>query len=128
MRNYVLAVLLGFMGLISCMTPTKVNTIMESWMGSNESDLIAAWGAPQQVMSDGSDGKVFIYSQQVSYTTPATSYTTGNATGYTYGNTTSVYGNTYTTYNPSHTYGYQKQRIFFINSDGRVYRWSWRGL
>jgi len=64
----------------------------------------------------------------VSYTTPGTSTTTANATAYSYGNTTNAYGNSYTTYNPAQTYTYQKQRIFFINSDGRVYRWSWRGL
>ena len=116
------------MVMSSCMTPSKMNTIMDSWTNSHESDLIAAWGPPQQVMSDGRDGKVFIYTQQVNYTTPGTATTTTNVNGYGYGNTANVYGTSYTTYNPSQTYGYQRQRIFFINSDGQIYRWSWRGL
>jgi len=128
MKPSLLTVLFGLLVTVSCMTPEKVNAVMRSWEGSHESDLIAAWGPPQQVMSDGSDGKVFIYTQQFSYTTPGTSTTTGNATAYSYGNTTNVYGNSYTTYNPSQTYTRQRQRIFFINSEGRVYRWSWRGL
>ena len=128
MRASLFAVLLGLLGGVSCMTAGKMNTIMSSWEGSHESDLIAAWGPPQQVMGDGSDGKVFIYTQQVSYTTPGTSTTTANATAYSYGNTANAYGTSYTTYNPSQTYTRQRQRIFFINSSGRIYRWSWRGL
>jgi hypothetical protein len=62
------------------------------------------------------------------WTTPGTAVTstTGQATvydNYIWGQAQSV-----TQYRPPETYGYTAWRMFQIDSGGRIYRWSWRGL
>jgi hypothetical protein len=76
--------------LVGC---SLVDRQMESWMGHHQSELIANWGPPQQVMDDGQGGKIFIYSATQNYTSPgrATTNVTGSAYNigdYTYGNAT----------------------------------------
>lgn len=109
---------------------------MQSWMGHHVSDLIASWGPPQQSISDGRGGQILIYSQVRQWQTPGqittNTYGTANAYGSLYGNTYTgnVYGSTQstTTYTPPQTHGYNAQRMFWVNSKGGIYRWSWRGL
>jgi hypothetical protein len=43
----------------------NVNKMMESWVGHHQSELILAWGPPNQVSSDGKGGQVLIYSGYV---------------------------------------------------------------
>ena len=45
---------------VGCAKPTA--EIMDSWKGSHVSSLIRSWGPPQQIASDGLDGKIYIYS------------------------------------------------------------------
>jgi len=105
---------------------------MKSWMGKNANDLIASWGPPQQTMSDGQGGQIIIYSSERAWTTPgrATTNTYGSANAYGNGNYANVYGSTTstTTYTPPQTSGYNAQRMFWADSDGRIYRWAWKGL
>jgi hypothetical protein len=105
---------------------------MESWLGAYESNLIMAWGPPGAVYSDGSGGKIFIYTENRTYVSPGHAYTTtmGSATGYAYGNTFSAEGSAYstTTYTPSQVYQWQVFRQFHINSSGTIDAYSWRGL
>jgi len=70
----------------------SIDTTMKSWMGHNVNDLIASWGPPQQVFSDGQGGQVFIYTQARQWTTPGHATTNTYGTANTYG---TVYGNTY---------------------------------
>jgi len=130
------------LGLTGC--ATAINKTMDSWMGNNVNDLIASWGPPQQTMSDGQGGQILVYSSNVQWTTPGRAVTNvagsantyGNLNANTYGqNTYGTYsGNTYgsatatTTYTPAQTNGYQRQRLFWVDSNGRIYRWSWKGL
>ncbi|MFH1902353.1 MAG: hypothetical protein ABIK26_08890 [Candidatus Omnitrophota bacterium] len=123
---------------------TMINKKMDSWMGHNVNDLIASWGPPQQTMSDGQGGQIFVYSSAVQWTTPGRAVTNtrgsantyGNLNANTYGrNTYGTYsGNTYgsatstTTYTPPKTQGWQRQRLFWADSNGNLYRWSWKGL
>jgi hypothetical protein len=37
------------------------NELMQSWMGCQESQLIAAWGPPPNVRDDGKGGHVLVY-------------------------------------------------------------------
>lgn len=106
----------------------RINNTMASWEGHHYSELLSSWGPPQQVLDDGSGGRVLIYSQTRSWTTPgqATTTTDMRATQWDnliWGNATST-----TTYTPGQTYGYTSWRMFFIARDGRIYRWAWRGL
>ena len=121
MRRLCAAILI-VISLTGC--ATQVNNTMKSWEGSHYSDLIASWGPPSQVFEDGQDGKIFCYQTTGSYSTPGTANTSGNA--YSYGNTATYYGTT--TYNPPQTYSYQRSRMFWVNSAGYIYKWSWRGL
>ena len=94
----------------------------------HQSELIANWGPPQQIMDDGQGGKIFIYSATRNHTTQgrATTNVTGSAYSvgdFTYGNATG-----HTTYTPPQTSSYTAHRMFWINSNGYVYRWAWRGL
>ena len=111
--------------LVGC---SLIERQMESWMGHHQSELIASWGPPQQVMDDGQGGKIFIYSATQTYTTPGRATT--NVTGTAYGAGNYAYGNAtgYTTYTPPQTSSYTAYRMFWINSSGYVYRWAWRGL
>ena len=111
---------------------TMINKKMASWMGHNVNDLIASWGPPQQTMSDGQGGQILIYSQARQWTTPGQSTTSTTGTANVYGNVYSAHGygtsTSQTTYNPPQTSGYSAQRMFWVDQDGRIYRWSWRGL
>jgi len=125
------------LSLGGCMTAKKMNAIMDSWMGSNVNDLIASWGPPNGVMSDGKGGQILIYDQSGQMTLPGTATTTANYSGYTtarytgYGTATA---NTYgtagatTTYMPPTTVQINRKRMFWADSYGKLYRWSWRGL
>ena len=101
------------MGGIGC---ASINKEMASWVGHNESDLIAHYGPPQQTMSDGQGGKVFIYSSERSFTMPG------------YADTQFTRSGAYTVYSPSMTSSYNAYRMFWIGADGSVYRWAWKGL
>jgi len=106
----------------------QINQTMQSWMGHHYSELIGSWGPPQQVFDDGRSGRILIWTQVRSYTSPGTSTTQtyGQATAYDdyiWGSATS-----HTTYTPPQTYGYTAYRMFYIDKDGLIYNWTWRGL
>ena len=123
---------------------TAINKQMQSWVGANVNDLIASWGPPQQTMPDGEGGQILIYAENRTWTMPGKAVTTttgfantsGNINTNTYGNQThgNISGNTYgnaqstTTYTPPQTTGYTAQRMFWADSKGIIYRWSWRGF
>jgi hypothetical protein len=97
-----------------------VDKSMSSWMGHDQSDLIASWGPPQQIMDDGQGGKIFVYASTRSFTTPGSATTTVYGTPYA--------ATAYTTYRPPQTSSYNASRMFWIDQNGRVYRWAWKGL
>lgn len=135
MKNIFVTLAALFM-LINTPGCASINENMASWMGHNSNELIASWGPPQQIMPDGQEGQILIYSQARQWTTPgrATTNTYGSATthGNLYGNT--YQGNTYgnatstTSYTPAQTYGYSSYRMFWADKNGNLYRWSWKGL
>lgn len=113
---------------------------MQRFVGQPSTELIAQWGPPQQRIPDGHDGEIWIYFEQRQWTTPGQVNTTAYATGNSYGNLhADPYGATYygngnvqatatTTYMPPQTRSYTAHRSFFIDSNGVVYRWAWKGL
>lgn len=105
-----------------------VNQKMQSWDGKHYNDLIANWGAPQEVLDDGQGGKILIFSAQRTFTSPAYSTSTATGSGSLIG--TNYYGSargTTTSY-PAQSSGYTASRMFWVNKDGYVYRWAWKGL
>ena len=123
----VLPLLVGSLLLSGCLAG-RINNKMNSWMGHNYSELIMSWGPPQRVYDDGQGGRILVYTSIREWTTPgnATTETTGQAT--INENTISGQAQSVTTYTPPETWGYTAYRMFAINKDGRIYKYSWRGL
>jgi hypothetical protein len=129
--------ILALTALSGCISPDKA---MKSYLGQPSTELVARWGPPQNKMSDGQGGEIWTYFEQRQWTTPGQANTTVTGTGNTYGNVygnpygatyqgnTSVYGSARTTYTPPQTHGYTAHRTFFINGNGIVYRYAWKGL
>lgn len=122
-KMIIVAICISFSGCAA-----RINKVMKSWQGQHFTVLIGSWGPPQQVFDDGGGGRIFIYTQQRQWTTPGSSTTTirGNAT--VLGNNVWGSAKSTTTYNPSQTHGYKAYRMFYINKDGFIYNWAWRGL
>jgi hypothetical protein len=122
--------------LTGCLSPDKA---MQSFIGQHSSELVAHWGPPQTREPDGNRGEVWVYTVNRQWTTPGQANTTVYGTGNAYGDVystpygasysghSSVYANAQTTYTPPQTQGYTATRAFFINSEGVIYRYSWRG-
>jgi hypothetical protein len=106
----------------------KINKVMDSWMGAHYSNLIASWGPPQQVFDDGGGGRLLVWTQGRSYTVPGYATTTTNFNANVYDNYIWGSATSRTVYNPAQTYGWTAYRMFWIGSDGRIYRWAWKGF
>ncbi len=109
MRVILLALLLFIGGCAA-----NINKMMDSWVGTHQSDLIAQWGPPQQTASDGKGGTILIYGSYVNL-----GQQPGQASVDYFGNMT------YT--NPQQR-GYQRTRMFYVNPDGYIYLWRWQGM
>ena len=120
-----LSLLLMIVALAGC---GSIDKTMASWMGHDQSDLIANWGPPQQVMDDGQGGKIFVYTTTRSYTSPGTSTTTVTGSAHVYGDTAYGTATGKTIYYPPQTTSYNANRMFWIDQRGRIYRWAWKGL
>ena len=133
-RYSFLAITTAFVILLvtGCITPGKMNEIMSSWVGDNANNLIASWGPPQQVMPDGSGGQILIYLQDRQSTSPGYSTTTSSASANAWGNynyaTATGYGTSNTVTTPPKTDRWTVSRSFWVDKDGRIYRWAWKGL
>jgi len=132
MRRALLPVLVCVLLAAGC--ASSVNKIMESWMGHNVQELMLSWGPPQQVMDNPSgNGKIVVYDSHSAVTLPGTRPTPGTShtTGYI-----DAYGNWHatTTYTPGSpgtpptTLDFQRVRVFYVNDQGTIVAWSWRGL
>jgi hypothetical protein len=116
-----IAVLILALFLVGCQNVSKT---LASWVGHNMTELIASWGPPSQTFADGKGGQVFVYKYSRSWVQPGqatTSYSATTSSGYTSGQATTVYS-------PSYVQGYDAYRMFYVNGDGVIYSWAWRGL
>lgn len=105
--------------LSGCMTDKQRNEQMASWVGHDMNDLIAAWGAPNTVMSDGKGGQILIYDRSGKVVLPGSTTTTITSIG------SGAIANSYST--PESVIPIHRQRMFWVDSIGRIYRWAWRG-
>jgi len=114
---FVIAILM--LALTACATTAKYEKILNSWVGSEEIDLVRKWGPPQQVYESG--GIKFL-----TYSSTRNVYIPGTAPNYT----TTFIGNTaYTTKtggSPAYNIGMQCVTTFEI-MQGRIIRWRWQG-
>ena len=114
--------------ILSAGCATRINKVMASWMGYHVSDLIATWGPPQQTIDLGAEGTLYVWSTVRSFTAPGTATTTTTGSATAHGNTAYGSARSTTTYNPPQTTSYAATRSFWVDANGRVYRWAWRGL
>ena len=87
----------------SCLADSNsdpINNQMQAWVGHSRDELITSWGAPQQTMNDGRGGIIYVYIQNLP--SPPDFIPAGFPVP-------------------------QSQRIFWINSNGIIYNWSWKG-
>ncbi|MGD9843112.1 MAG: hypothetical protein AB7F79_12180 [Steroidobacteraceae bacterium] len=111
-RVFICTLLLGVLFVSGC--ASRVTKTMESWVGHHQSDLILDWGPPQQTAGDGKGGSILVYGNYVNL-----GQTPGQATVNNFGNVT---------YTAPQQQGYQRTRMFYVNSDGYIYAWRWQGL
>ena len=104
----------------------QMNKIMASWKGHNISDVIAQWGPPSQVIDDEQGGKIYSWIEDRSYTTPKHSTTYTQPTVYSgrrvfsWRSDTQHYG--------GREVSAQATRTFWVDANGIIYRWAWRGF
>jgi hypothetical protein len=109
MNKYCLAIIASLLlSLSGCATP--INNQMQSWIGHPQSELILSWGPPARTTSDGNGGSILIYGQYVDL---------GQSPGQVYANGS---------YTAPQQNGYQRTRMFYVNSNGVIYSWRWQGL
>lgn len=116
-KNYqrfynVIVLLTTFLFFTGCATTT--NNILDSWVGSHQSELIASWGPPNQTTTDGKGGTILIYGSYVNL---------GQSPGRA---SVDYFGNVIYT-NPQQR-GYERTRMFYVNPEGYIYSWRWQGL
>jgi hypothetical protein len=120
MRKYLVGVLFLTVGCVS--TSDQISKQMASWMGHSENELIADWGEPTRTVSDDNGGKIFVYELQRESTTPAV-LTTHKCSQW---EADCVNGER-AVYQPASTQTWAVLREFWINGDGVVYKWKWKG-
>ena len=111
--------LIAFLALAGCATSENYEKVLETWIGSKESELVSQWGVP--------DG--FYESENIRYLTYNTS-----SSGYVPGTPatvrTTIIGNTaYTTqYGGSSGYAYSLNcKTTFSIRNGTIFLWSFEG-
>lgn len=130
MRPAILLLTALVLALATAGCAARINQMMASWMGLHYSDLIAQWGPPQQVLDDGSGGRILVYTAVRRYSTPGHAVTTYDpgigGTGFMGVNIGGP--SSYTTYTPPQTFESVSYRTFWVDPQGVIYRWAWRGL
>jgi hypothetical protein len=105
-------------GTVSC--ASSVDNLMNSWMGHSEHELILSWGPPTQRDPDGAGGVVLTYVFSHQSTNP-----------FSVPGRVEFDGRGNATYYPpkgGETTTHVKIRRFYVNSDGVIYSWWYRGL
>lgn len=82
----------------SCMSAKKVNSQMDSWIGSSKQELYMQWGPPSKTVSDGKDGEILIYAMQG-----------------------------FVPLSTGQTVNYWLYKMMYVRND-KIYHWLWRKL
>lgn len=106
--------ILAFFIVTSIGCTKNINTVMSSWIGHHKSELFLSWGPPGKVFPDGKGGEILVYEFHRDL-----GQTPGEAT-------IDYYGNIHYT-NPKDR-GYVATRMFYVDKDGYIYAWKWKGL
>lgn len=97
MKNLSLLIII----LVGCQTQQQV---LDTWMGHHKSELILNQGPPQRTASDGNNGEILVYANQIS-TSGGTFYSdNGSASS-------------------NQEKMYWKYTMFYADSEGKLYHW-----
>lgn len=109
--------------LVGCGPSTK--QVMDSWKGHRVSSIIRNWGPPQQVVSDGAGGQIYIWKNRIHLQLAnATTETEVTVTHNAYSSRLK----SKTTYTPPLVLEGDRVRCFYVNSQGVVYHWYAKGF
>ena len=111
---------IGVLILSGCATTKGYEQMLQTWVGSSESNLVAAWGIPDGVY------QMNAYEKVITYQRGGTTYLPGSAPSYQ----TTYYGNTATTRPVGGSPGYvisQSCKTDFVVTNGIVSSWRWEG-
>lgn len=117
MKKYVvwfIIIILFFIG--GCMTAAQKNNIMQSWVGSHYSEVIASWGPPTQILDNTDGGKIISWQRTATLMMPGTGTTSYSP----------LTGTAYTTYQPGGTLTTRHSKTFWADPNGIIYDWAWR--
>ena len=109
----ILSIFLLIVFLFSGCFTKRISETMQSWVGHHKSSLIQSWGPPSSISDDGKGGEIYIYNFNRNLNTTHTT-------------TYNQYNNSLNT--TSRNNSYTANRMFFINKDGNIYNWRWKGL
>ena len=104
--------LIAVLALVFVVGCQSLQETADTWVGSNINDLIATNGAPDQIIDNGSEGKIMVWRHGSSFTMP------GSA------DTTYLFGQAHTTYYPGHTVQRTDIVTFWVNPESIIYRAS----
>lgn len=102
-----------------CATEAKYGELLDTWMGSSESQLIAQWGVPSSVYESGGV-------KYLTYRNSASGFVPGTPASYQ----STVVGNTVYTNRIGGSPGFMINRwcdTTFTIRDGTIIHWSWKG-
>ena len=109
-------VILAVLALVLTGCVAAVNKSLNRFLGADANDVRIEWGTPHEVLPDGNGGEVWIYrGSGLGFYYPPTAVTT-------FSGHVAV-----TTFTPEIMAGVPSYRVFYVR-DGRVYRYSWRGV
>lgn len=120
MKSLLVAAVVGMLALGGCATTANYENVLNSWIGSSETDLVSSWGPPANVYQSPDGARILTYNSARNVVIP------GQAPSYT---TTRV-GNTYYT-NPVGgsapvNVGLQCMTNFTVVR-GRITTWRYQG-
>lgn len=113
MKKTILLIILA-LSLSSCF---MVTNSMRRFEGRHVTSLYAEWGYPAEVYDDGGGGRVLVYTEP-----RGTYYCPPSLSGETSRRGVLI------RYAPEVIASYEARRVFWVDKNGIVYKWLWKGL
>lgn len=112
-------------GAGGCAT-TQVDQKMQAWVGKSIDELVAEWGAPQQSLDDGRGGHILTWFEQRYRAEPVLLHSPYGPWCPPHG---AWHGPPYPYYyGPTSYEPYSISRTFWVDPQGIIVRWAWKGL
>ena len=112
MKKTILLIILA-LSLSSCF---MVTNSMRRFEGRHTTDLYAELGYPAEVYDDGDGGMVLVYTEPRGYYCPPSLSGETSRRG------------VLIRYTPEVIASYDARRVFWVDKNGIVYKWMWKGL